>query len=819
MAKKKESPYNNIERALSGEDPIPEDLEVEVEMTEEVIPMDDEDVEIVMDEDGGATINMGPEEEETVSRHEENLAERLDDDELAMIAADILTLFDADKASREEWEKTYAQGMKLLGFQYEEKTQPFRGASGANVPLLTESILQFSAQAMKELMPAAGPVRTQVIGKSNRNREMQAERVKEFMNYQITTVMKEYTPDFDQMLWYVGYGGSAFKKVYFDRDKMRCVSPFIPPDNFVMPYNGSSNPWENERCIQIVPTSSNMLRMNQVNGFYRDIPLTAAAGDTSQIEDAEDKVSGRSPNEMDEEYTLLEAHILYDVPGFEDKDGIKRPYIITVDKDSGEVLSIYRNWKEDDETYTPRHYYVHYMFLPGPGSMGYGLVHLLGNLNRAATSALQQLLDAGTFANLPAGFKARGLRIADSDKPLQPGEFRDIDAGGAELSSALLPLPYKEPSQTLFTLLGFCIDMGRRVASIADLQVGDGNQQAAVGTTIALLERGAMVMSGIHKRLHYAQKLEFELMAECFSQYLPPEYPYDVVGGDRKVFKKDFDDRVDVIPVADPNVFSTAQKIMMAQTQLQLAQSAPQIHNLYEAYRRMYEALGTKDIDMLLKPDDTLHPRPKDPASENADALDGKNLTAFAGQQHDAHIVCHLIQGMSPIVQGNPLAAAVLTKHILDHVRLKAEEQTEAQIFAAYGPEGMSIVSDIQKEAQVAMFVAQGMAELRKLSQEMSGANAPDPLVALKEQELQLRAQDQQAKAQMDQQELALKAQDMQQDAAFTQQKIQSNEQIAAEKADIARARLAQTERSNQNAAQARFQQQNNQQQRKRNDE
>lgn len=815
--KKKSSPYDNIERALRGED-LPQG-EIEVEMTEEIIPLDDEEVEILMDDDGGATINLGPEEEETVSKHEENLAERLDDDQLAAIAADILTLFDADKASREEWEKTYSQGMKLLGFQYEEKTQPFRGASGANVPLLTESILQFSAQAMKELMPAAGPVRTQVIGKSNRNREMQAERVKEFMNYQITTVMKEYTPDYDQMLWYVGYGGSAFKKVYFDRSKMRCVSPFIPPDNFVMPYNGSSNPWENERCIQIVPMSANMLRMNQVNGFYRDIPLIAAAGDTTSIEDAEDKVSGFSPNEMDEEFTLLEAHMLYDVPGFEDKDGLKRPYIITVDKDSGEVLSIYRNWKEDDENYTPRHYYVHYMFLPGPGCMGYGLVHLLGNLNRAATAALQQLLDSGTFANLPAGFKARGLRIADQDKPLQPGEFRDIDAGGAELSSALLPLPYKEPSQTLFTLLGFCIDMGRRVASIADLQVGDGNQQAAVGTTIALLERGAMVMSGIHKRLHYAQKLEFELMAECFSQYLPPEYPYDVVGGDRKVFRKDFDDRVDVIPVADPNVFSTAQKIMMAQTQLQLAQSAPQIHNLYEAYRRMYEALGTKDIDMLLKPDDTLHPRPKDPASENADALDGKNLTAFAGQQHDAHIVCHLIQGMSPIVQANPLAAAILTKHILDHVRLKAEEQVEAQIFAAYGPEGMSIVSDIQKEAQVAMFVAQGMAELRKLSQEMSGANAPDPLVTLKEKELELRAQDQQRKAQVDQQDLALKAQDMQQDAVFTQQKIQSNEQIAAEKADIARERLAQTERSNQNAAQARFQQQNNQQQRKRNNE
>lgn len=808
MPKKKNSPYSNIERAINGENlPAGEAI---VEIEEAVIPMDEE-VTVEMDDDGGATISMGEDDEEEMeSKHEENLALRLDENELTKISSDLLTLYDADRASREQWETTYAKGMKLLGFQYEEKTQPFRGASGAMVPLITESILQFTAQAMKELMPSGGPVRTQVIGKSNRNREMQAERVKEFMNYQITTVMREYTPDFDQMLWYVAYGGSAFKKVYFDRDKMRCVSPFILPDNFVMPYHGSTNPWENDRCFQVVPMSSNTLRVNQVNGTYRDIDIIASAQETTQIQDAEDKAAGVEPNEMEEEYTLLEAHVLYNVPGFEDKDGIKLPYIITLDRDSGKILSIYRNWAEDDEERKPRNYFVHYMFLPGPGSMGYGFVHLLGNLNRAATAALQQLLDAGTFANLPAGFKARGLRIADQDKPLQPGEFRDIDAGGAELASALLPLPYKEPSQVLFTLLGFCIDMGRRIAGISDMQVGDANQMAAVGTTMALLERGAMVMSGIHKRLHYAQKLEFELMAGCFSQYLPPEYPYDVVGGDRKVFKKDFDDRVDVIPVADPNIFSTAQKITMAQTQLQLAQSAPQIHNLYEAYRRMYEALGTKDIDMLLKPDDTLHPRPKDPASENADAIDGKNLTAFAGQQHDAHIVCHLIQGMSPIIQANPLSASILTKHILDHVKLKAEEQVEAEIFASYGPEGKGIVSDIQKEAKVAMYVAQGMGELRKLSQEMSGANQPDPLVQLKEQELQLRAQSDQAKSQQASQKIALETQKLQQDAALAQQKIQSSEMIADEKADIARSRLDQQERA-QYAAENRQEQQGRQ--------
>jgi len=797
MAKK--NTLNNIEKALTASE-LPMGEEVNVEIEEEVLP-EEEMISVEIDEDGGATISVGGEEEdeEIETKHYQNLAEKIDESDLTDIGAEILELFDSDIASREEWERTYSEGLKNLGFQYEVRTKPFRGASGVTVPLLTEAITQFSAQAMKELMPSGGPVRTQVIGASNRKREQQADRVKTFMNYEITTVMKEYTPDFDQMLWYVGYGGSAFKKVYFDKNKNRCVSPFILPDNFVMPYHGSSNPWENERCIQVVPMSANDLRKNQVNGTYLDIDLGDApiTPRETPITQAEDRVSGQTPGYMDEEYTLLEAHILMDIPGFEDKNGIKKPYIITLDKDSGKVLSIYRNWNEDDETCCPEQYYVHYMFLPGPGCMGYGLVHLIGNLNKAATSALRQLLDAGTLSNLPAGFKARGLRIADDDQPLQPGEWRDIDAGGAELSSSLLPLPYKEPSQTLYTLMGFCIDSGRRLASIADMQVGDGNQQAAVGTTMALLEKGANVMSGIHKRLHYAQKLEFELMAKCFAKYLPDEYPFDVPGGNRKIFREDFDSRVDVLPVADPNIYSSAQRIMMAQTQLQLAQSAPQMHNMYEAYRRMYEALGARDIDMILNYDDSQEPRPKDPATENAEAIDGKKLKAFAGQQHDAHIVSHMLQGMSPIVQGNPMAATTLTKHILEHVRIKAEEQVEAQIFAEYGPENRDVVSDMQKEAMVAMLVAQGMSELRQLSQQLSGEGAPDPLVQLKEKELAQRAQVDQARAQNDQQKLAQNAQALQQKAAIDQQRIASNEDIAGTKADIAMMRLEQTERQN----------------------
>lgn len=805
MAKKKNSVANNIERALMADEVPMGETEVEISQ-EDPITGEESEITVEFDEEGGATISIGEEEseDELDTKHRQNLAEFLDDDELTQIGSEILEYFDSDVASREEWERTYSEGMKNLGFQYEVRTKPFRGAAGVSVPLLTEAITQFSAQAMKELMPSGGPVRTMVIGSTNRKREAQATRVKDFMNYQITTVMKEYTPDYDQMLWYVGYGGSAFKKVYFDKNKKRCVSPFIVPDNFVMPYHGSSNPWENERCIQVVPMSKNALRMAQVNGTYRDVPLEAGEVNPREtpITDAEDKVSGQTPGYMDDEYTLLEAHILYDVPRFKDKDEIKKPYIITIDKDSGKVLSIYRNWAEDDETCCPEQYYVHYMFLPGPGCMGYGLVHLIGNLNRAATSALRQLLDAGTLANLPAGFKARGLRIADDDNPLQPGEWRDIDAGGADLQSSLLPLPYKEPSQTLYTLMGFCIDSGRRLASIADMQVGDGNQQAAVGTTVALLEKGANVMSGIHKRLHYAQKLEFELMAKCFAKYLPDEYPYDVPGADRKIFREDFDDRIDVLPVADPNVFSTSQRIMMAQTQLQLAQSAPQMHNLYEAYRRMYEALGVRDIDTILNYDDTQEPKPKDPATENAEAIDGKKLKAFAGQQHDAHIVSHLIQGMSPIVQANPLAAMNLTKHVLEHVRLKAEEQVEAQIFAEYGLENAGMVSDIQKEAMVAMLVAQGMGELRQLSAQLSGESAPDPLIKLKEQELAQRAQADQARSQIDQQKLGLQAQGLQQKAATDAARIASQEGIADQKADLTMMRLQQME--NQNAFKAR---------------
>ena len=451
---------------------------------------------------------------------------------------------------------------------------------------------------------------------------------------------------------------------------------------------------------------------------------------------------------------------------------IKLPYVVTLAEDTLKVIGVRRNWKEDDKLKRRRNYYVHYVLVEGPGAYGLGFVHLIGGLSKAATTALRQLIDAGTLANLPAGFKARGARIADDSDPIQPGEWRDIEVGGAEISSSLLPLPYKEPSQVLFALLGFLVDAGKRLSSTADMQVGDGNQYAQVGTTLALLERGSMVMSAIHKRLHYAQSLEFRLLAEGFGEYLPDEYPYEVPGASRKIKRVDFNNMVAVLPVADPNIFSSAQRIQLAQMQLQMAQSAPQMHNIYEAYYRVYSALNVRDIDGILLPQHTQ--MPKDPASENASVLNSMQLKAFAGQQHDAHIATHLMMGLSPILQGNPMAAMVLQQHILDHVRLKAEEDVEADLFKLYGTDPDRMVSQIQKEGMVAIKVAQYMQEVRSLQDQLSGAGAgaEDPLVALKEKEIEQRAQAEQAKIQLNQQKLQLEQQKLQQSTQIDQQRL-----------------------------------------------
>jgi hypothetical protein len=769
-----------IEKNMTIDD-LPEG-DVAVEMEDEL----PSDIDIEFDtETGEVVVNIGAEDDDVA--YDSNLAEIIEPDVLQLISSDLMSLFDADKSSRKEWEEQYSKGMKMLGFTFEERTKPFKGACGVQHPLLTESIVQFQAQALKELMPAGGPVRTQVLGKETREKLMQADRVRDFMNYQITTVMEEYTPDFDQLLFYVGFGGSAFKKVYYDETKGRMVSALVLPDNLYIPYTGSSVMSECQRITHRVPMSTNDYRKAVIRGQYLDTAQMTTAAETGQsiIKKETDRTTGVDPTGVEEEICLLEFLVDLDIRGFEHKDedgeetGIKLPYIVTIDEISQSVVGVRRNWKEGDPLFARKQYYVHYLLVQGPGAYGLGFLHLVGGLTKTATSALQQLVDAGTLANLPAGFKAKGARIANDDTPLSPGEFRDMDAGGAELSASLLPLPYKEPSQTLFALLGFCVDAGRRLASITDMQVGDSNQNAAVGTTIALLEKGSAVMSAIHKRLHYSQRMEFQLLAKGFADYLPAEYPYDVPGESRRIKARDFDDRIDVLPVSDPNIFSVAQRITMAQTQLQLAQSAPQMHNMYEAYRRMYEAIGVRDIDTILNTQQV--DKPKDPASENAQALDGSPLKAFAGQQHDAHILTHILFGMSPMMQGMPNVAVTLQKHIFDHIRLKAEEEVEAELFQQYGTDPDQLISSLQREAMIAIKVAQGFQEVKALQNQLMGPQT-DPLVELKKQELGQSAQRDQAKLQIDQQRLGLDQQKEQADVQFDTARLALQQQAAAQR-------------------------------------
>ena len=780
--------------------------------------IEEPEVEILLEDDGSAVVEIG-ESENDVDFYA-NLAEVVDPDEAGVIAMDLLDLFEQDKASREDWENQYTKGLDLLGLKMEERTRPFRGASGAVHPMLTESIVQFQSQAFKELMPAGGPVRTQVVGKETLDKAQQAARVQDFMNYQITTVMSEFTPEMDQALFYLGYGGSVFKKVYHDQTLGRMVSKLVLADDFYIPYTGSSVLSQCPRMTHRIAMYENEFKKRVWAGEYLDyyVPEADPSLGISDIQDGIDRVVGLNPPANTDEVFLLEFHVDLDLPGFEDRDedgnytGIKRPYVVTVEESTGKVVGIRRNWREDDKLKNRIEYFVHYVLVEGPGAYGLGFVHLIGGLSKAATASLRQLLDAGTLANLPAGFKAKGARIAADDDPIQPGEWRDIDAGGAALKESLLPMPYKEPSQTLFALLGFTVDAGRRLASIADMQVGDSNQQAAVGTTIALLERGSMVMSAIHKRLHYSQKLEFEMLAHGFALYLPDEYPYDVPGASRKIKKQDFDNMVAVLPVADPNIFSTAQRITLAQTQLQMAQSAPQMHNLYEAYYRVYAALNVRDIDGILRPQNSQ--MPKDPAQENADVLDMMELKAFAGQQHDAHIASHLIMGLSPMLQGLPQAAMTLQKHVLHHVRLKAEEDVEAELFKSYGTDPDRMVSAIQKEGMVALKVAQYMQEVRDLQNQLTGGGGqPDPVVALKEKELELRAQNDQMQNQIDQQKLALDQQKVQANLQANDARLDSQEAIAMERANVARERaglLDQHEARRQQAAMQKHQEQLN---------
>ena len=772
----------------------PEDLaaEIEIELPDsqnivmaEIEAEDVGSIEISPEEDGGVTVDFDPQDQRGVNGDfYANLAEEMPDRELSRISSDLLSEFDANKASRQEWEDAYTNGLELLGFTYDERTQPFRGASAVTHPLLAEAATQFQAQAFNELLPASGPVRTVVMGKESPSKNQQASRVRQFMNYYITSVMEEYTPDMDQMLFYLPLAGSTFKKTYYDETLGRAVSKFVPAENLVVPYETA----DLETCpniTQVVRMSLNDLRKRQIGGSYLDVEVIPAQKEMSSLEGEMDRIEGLEPNQIDYDCTILEVHADLDLEGYEELDdegeptGIKVPYIVTISEDNGQVLSIRRNYLEEDELKKKIQYFTHFKFLPGFGFYGLGLIHTIGGLSRTATAALRQLIDAGTLSNLPAGFKARGLRIRDDDSPLQPGEFRDVDAPGGAIRDSLMPLPFKGPDQTLFQLLGFVVEAGQRFATITDLKVGDGNQQAAVGTTLAMMEQGTRVMSAVHKRLHYGMKQEFRILARVMSESLPQRYPYTVPGGDEQIMREDFDDRVDVMPVSNPNVFSQAQRIVLAQTKLQLASQAPEIHNISEVYRDMYEALGVTDIDRIMKAVPTDEPVPIDPAQENINVLDMLPLHAFEGQNHQAHIQAHLTFGASPMVGNMPPMAISLQKHVMEHVQIAAKEQAAVAYLQQVQQKGGQPASDdemLEIERITAQFVAEGLQQVKELSGEMSGAGAPDPLVQLKEQELQIKAQGDQADQQIDQAKVELDAQNQQMRGSQFDRRLASQE-------------------------------------------
>ena len=750
---------------------------------------------IELEEDGSVVVDFDPRmEAPDTGDFYANLADNLDDRVASMVSSELMEQYEANKESRKDWQEAYRTGLELLGFRYEDRTEPFRGATGVTHPLLAEAVTQFQAQAFGELLPAGGPVRTEVMGKVSPELQNQAERVRHFMNYQITSVMKEYTPEFDQMLFYLPLSGSTFKKVYYDEFLERAVSKFVPAEQLVVPYTATDLETA-ENVTHVIQISENELRKKQVAGFYSDIEVSASQSDPSEVKEEMDEISGISPTHLDQEVTLLECHVDLDLEGYEDlgedgePTGIKLPYVVTVAEDNSKLLSIRRNYDQDDSRRKKNQYFVHFKFLPGFGFYGLGLIHMIGGLSRTATAALRQLIDAGTLANLPAGFKSRGLRIRNDDEPLSPGEFRDVDSPGGSIRDSLMLLPYKGADQTLFSLMGFCVEAGQRFAAVSNLQVGDGNQQAAVGTTIAMLEQGAKVMSAIHKRLHYAQKDEFELLASVFGEYLPPEYPYNVVGAERTVKAEDFDDRVDILPVSDPNIFSMAQRVTLAQTELQLAQSAPELHNMYEAYRRMYTAVGVNDVDSILKPVAQGEPIPKDPAVENSESLENLPLTVFQGQNHDAHIMAHLVFGSSPMVSQMPAIAMALQKHVMEHVSVKAKEQVSSQVGQQLQGQPPDEQQTLEIESMVADLVAKGMQEVKATSTQISGGGAPDPIIALKQQDLELRAQQDAAENQIDQARLSLDQQKAQNNAQLGAARIDSQEGIVEARIQAARER------------------------------
>ena len=801
---------SNIPTPIS-EDPIrendAEDLDVEKVGTIVTLPGKETEPEVMLEDDGSAIVN--PEEAAPNSGFMANLAEILDEGYLQSLSNELLEKVESDKSSREDWEQAYTKGLDLLGFKYEERSRPWRGASSVHHPVLAQAVTQFQAMAYVELLPSDGPVRTQVVGANSSEMQLAAERVKDYMNYEITHVMEDYNPEMDQLLFQLPLSGSAFKKIYFDEVLGRATSKFIPAEDVVVPY-GASDLDNCDRITQIVKMSMNDLRKKQVSGFYRDIDLKPYDDETSDVQQKMDQIEGekRSDYGMDDMTELLEMHVDLDLEGFEDinprdgePSGIKLPYVVTIDKGSSKVLSVYRNYNENDPIRKKNEYFVHYKFLPGLGFYGFGLIHMIGGLTRTATSALRQLLDAGTLSNLPSGYKTRGFRIRDDAEPLQPGEFRDVDAPNGNIREGLMPLPFKGPDGVLFQLLGFCVDAAKQFATVADMQLSEiGSSQTPVGTTMALMERGTKVMSAVHKRLHYAQKKEFQLLAKIFKLVLPPVYPFNVPGGPREIKQSDFDDTIDILPVSDPNIFSMSQRVTLAQQQLQIAQSNPEMHNLYEAYRRMYVALGVKDIEQILPiPTPPPPPEPKDPARENSEVLMGAPLQAFPQQGHEQHIKAHRLFMSSGLVKTNPMVVVSLLSHINQHVSMLAtitvdqalQEEMQQMMQKFNGEIPPEIAQQLQMNREKLI-----NEEIVKITEAMVTEEAEamqdqmmDPLVLLKQQELALKKEELELRAQQQGENQALKEGQFEYKQVFDSQKLQKDYDLANLRADVARNR------------------------------
>ena len=779
-----------------------------------------QDGDFVMQEDGSAVLESDL-QQPIESGFSENLAELLDDAELMRISNQLVDGIEKDKSSREDWERTYTDGLKYLGMKFDdERSEPFEGASGVIHPLLGEAVTTFQAQAYKELLPSGGPVKTQVIGAYDSAVEEQAQRVKEFMNYQIVHVMEEFDEELDQMLFYLPLAGSAFKKVYYDEGLGRAVSKFVAPEDLIVPYF-TTDLETCPRITNVVKMPENEVKKLQAIGFYRKIEIETGDDEqtTSDAKEEINKLTGIEPSYDTGEVSLLyEVHCNLEIDGFEDVDadgmptGVKLPYIVTIDANSNEVLSIRRNFVENDPLKNKIEYFVHFKFLPGLGFYGFGLTHMIGGLSKASTSILRQLIDAGTLANLPAGFKTRGIRIRDEDTPIQPGEFRDVDAPGGSLRESIQPLPFKEPSGTLLNLLGILVDGGKKFASIAEINTGQGNPNAPVGTTLALLERSTKVLSAIHKRLHNSQKKEFKLLAQVFKEYLPPEYPYAIAGGQANIKLNDFDERVDIFPVSNPDIFSQSQRIAMAQEMMQLVQSNPEVHGpsgIYESYKRMYAAIGVDNIDKILQPPPPTDPKPTEAGFENNKLLLGQQAQAFGQQNHDAHIASHIALLQTPPVQMNAQVQALIHSHIMQHLQMKADALAEQQM----PPEIQQQFQQLQQQAQqaspaeaeqlvmqagdlLAQFSAPIMAELiSEYSKQVENPNDEDPLVAIRKQELALKGQELSMEQQQFLQEEKRKAQEAQMRARVDRERIGSQEDIADLRDDTARARLEQQAR------------------------